>query len=168
MSTRARKTGQAAGLPVNEDVAFESEDVKAAGVLHFLAYLALTLVATLAVCAVILHFAWTQIAKHDAPPPPVRQGLPAPLPPEPRLQAQGLPNSYHNDDPQQDLRDKVKADREALDKTGWVDETAGIAQIPIEDAMKIIAEKGLPAAAPQPSGAAPRRVGAAPKSPPKK
>lgn len=168
MSARARKATQAAGLPVHDDVAFEVTDVKSAGVLHFLAYLALTLVAALAVCAGVLHFGRTQIAKHDAPPPPVRQGLPAPLPPEPRLQAQGLPNSYHNDDPQQDLRDKVKADREALEKTGWIDETAGIAQIPIEDAMKIIAEKGLSAATPQPSGPAPRHVGAAPKSPPKK
>jgi hypothetical protein len=32
----------------------------------------------------------------------------------------------------------------------WVDKNAGIAQIPVEDAMKIIVEKGLPgASAPQ-------------------
>ncbi len=78
----------------------------------------------------------------DAPPPPVRQGTSPTLPPEPRLQ--GVPG--HTSDPQQDLRDKIEEDTRANEKTAWIDEKAGIAQIPVKDAMKIIAEKGLPAA----------------------
>lgn len=148
MSTRARKTGQAAGLPVNEDVAFESEDVKAAGVLRFFFYLGMTIILTLFVGLGVLRLTASRLARFDTPPPPMRQGVPAVMPPEPRLQAQGLPGEYHNADPQQDLRDKLAADRAALEKTAWVDEKTGIAQIPIEDAMRIIAEKGLPATAP--------------------
>jgi hypothetical protein len=46
------------------------------------------------------------------------------------------------------MRDKIAADTKANESYGWVDEKAGIAQIPVKEAMKIIAEKGLPVAAP--------------------
>ena len=69
------------------------------------------------------------------------------MPPEPRLQ--GVPG--HRTDPQYDLREKLQEDREANEKAGWIDQSAGIAQIPVEDAMKIIAEKGLPAASTPPA-----------------
>jgi hypothetical protein len=64
------------------------------------------------------------------------------MPPEPRLQ--GVPG--HGNDPQADLREKVRLDTEANEKAGWIDQDAGIAQIPVKDAMKVIAEKGLPGA----------------------
>jgi hypothetical protein len=69
------------------------------------------------------------------------------LPPEPRLQ--GMPG--HLIDPQQDLRDKLKADNEANTKLEWIDEKAGIAEIPVRDAMQLIVEKGLPAVTPPPA-----------------
>ncbi len=69
------------------------------------------------------------------------------MPPEPRLQ--GVPG--HSTDPQSDLREKMREDSEENEKAGWVDQTNGIAQIPVEDAMKIIAEKGLPAASTPPA-----------------
>jgi len=40
----------------------------------------------------------------------------------------------------------LKADTEANEKFEWIDQNSGVAQIPVEDAMKIVAEKGLPAA----------------------
>ena len=49
------------------------------------------------------------------------------------------------------LREKMREDTEANEKAGWIDQTNGIAQIPVQDAMKIIAEKGLPAAATPPA-----------------
>ena len=52
----------------------------------------------------------------------------------------------HTEDPQADLRDKRAADEAANETTGWIDQNAGIAQIPVSEAMKIIAEKGLPGA----------------------
>ena len=50
-----------------------------------------------------------------------------------------------------DLREKMREDTEANEKAGWIDQTTGVAQIPVEDAMKIIAEKGLPAASAPPA-----------------
>jgi hypothetical protein len=59
---------------------------------------------------------------------------------------QGVPG--HSSDPQSDLREKIRLDTEANEKVGWIDQNAGVAQIPVEEAMKIIAEKGLPGAPP--------------------
>ena len=79
-------------------------------------------------------------ANHRVPPPPSRAELGVIYPPEPRLQ--GMPG--HMDDPQLDLRNKVAADKAANEKFAWIDQKNGVAQIPVTDAMKIIAEKGLP------------------------
>jgi hypothetical protein len=141
MSTELHKTGHAAGQPpIHEDVSFEPRDVKPRTILVYLFCLALAVIASFAVCVYILRYTTHLAVESEPPPPPIRQGLGPTLPPEPRLQ--GVPG--HENDPQQDLRDKIKADSEANEKLGWIDEKAGIAQIPVEDAMKIIAEKGLP------------------------
>jgi len=63
------------------------------------------------------------------------------MPPEPRLQA--MPG--HLIDPQEDYRLKLKADLEANNKLAWVDQQAGVAQIPVKDAMQLIVDKGFPA-----------------------
>src|SRR5579863_5299329 len=143
MSTDAHNSGHAAGqLPRNDVVTFESTDVQPRGILLSFVYLAIAVIVAFAACIYILKYTANFAAESDAPPPPVRQGTSPALPPEPRLQ--GVPG--HNSDPQQDLRDKIEEDTRANDKAVWIDEKAGIAQIPVKDAMKIIAEKGLPAA----------------------
>lgn len=58
---------------------------------------------------------------------------PAP-PPAPRLQTA----------PMQDLQAFRRAETEALTTYGWVDRAAGVARIPVDAAMAIIAERGLP------------------------
>jgi hypothetical protein len=138
--------------PVHQDVAFDPRDVRSRSVLHFLFYLALTVVVALLVCWGVLKLTSARIARFEPAPTPVRQDVGKQYPPEPRLQ--GIPGdpNYHPTDPQQDLRDKLARDRAALEDLRWVDEKAGIAQIPIEEAMKIIAERGLPAR-PGPAGA---------------
>jgi hypothetical protein len=57
------------------------------------------------------------------------------LPPEPRLQ----------DNPQGDLRSLRSRQDTRLHEYGWVNKEAGIARIPIEEAMRIVVQKGLPA-----------------------
>jgi hypothetical protein len=69
------------------------------------------------------------------------------MPPEPRLQ--GVPG--HTNDPQEDRREKLEQDTEANEKAVWIDQSAGIAQIPVKDAMKLIVQKGLPGAAAAPA-----------------
>jgi hypothetical protein len=72
---------------------------------------------------------------------PVHQGIGPTVPGGPHLQ--GVP--YSPDDPQLDLRNKRESDEAANGKLDWVDKQAGIAQIPVDEAMKIIVSKGLPA-----------------------
>ncbi|MGH9677077.1 MAG: hypothetical protein ACRD36_08240, partial [Candidatus Acidiferrum sp.] len=94
------------------------------------------------------------VAQSDTPPPPSRSELKAdPNQSSGRAEPylQGIPITGHQSDPQTDLREKIKADTEANEQFGWVDKGNGIAQIPVKDAMKILAEKGLPAVAAPPA-----------------
>ncbi len=146
MSTESHKKGHDAGqAPRHAGVSFEARDVKAGTIYGYLFALGLAVVASLAICVYILRFTMNFAASSDTPPPPSREALGPDyraLPPEPRLQ--GVPG--HEKDPQQDLRDKLKSDTEANEQTRWIDRDSGIAQIPVKEAMKIIAEKGLPPA----------------------
>ena len=142
MSTESQNTGQE---PRNTDVSFEERDVNARSIYGYLFALGLAVVAALLICTYILRFTLNYAASTDTPPPPSREALGKDfreLPPEPRLQ--GVPG--HETDPQADLRRKIEADTEANEKLEWIDKSSGIAQIPVKDAMKIIAEKGLGAA----------------------
>jgi hypothetical protein len=55
-------------------------------------------------------------------------------PPEPRLQAS----------PALDLRELQAREHERLSTYGWVDRQAGVVHLPIERAMELVAEEGLP------------------------
>jgi hypothetical protein len=141
MSTESPNTGQE---PRHTDVSFEERDVQTGTIYGYLLALGLAVGASALICVYILRFSLSYSASTDAPPPPSRDALGKDyraLPPEPRLQ--GVPG--HQTDPQADLRQKVQSDSEANEKLEWIDRGSGIAQIPVKDAMKIIAEKGLPA-----------------------
>jgi hypothetical protein len=56
------------------------------------------------------------------------------LPPEPRLEA----------DPLGSLEEMRAGEERALSSYGWIDEEAGIVRIPIERAMELTLERGLP------------------------
>lgn len=132
--------------PRHADVSFEPRDVQASTIYWYLFALGLATVVAAVICVFILRFTTNLAASSEAPPPPSREALGKDyrnLPPEPRLQ--GVPG--HTNDPQKDLREKLKADNEANEELKWIDKNAGIAQIPVKDAMEIIAEKGLPAVA---------------------
>jgi len=142
MSTESHDTGQE---PRHTDVSFEERDIKASTIYGYLLALGAAVVASLLVCVYVLRFTTNFMSSFDTPPPPSREALGKDyrmLPPEPRLQ--GVPG--HQSDPQADLRKKNQEDAEANEKLEWIDKSGGIAQIPVKEAMKIIAEKGLSAA----------------------
>ena len=56
------------------------------------------------------------------------------MPPEPRLQT----------NPKEDLRALQARDEALLKSYGWTDKDAGIARIPIEEAMRLTVQRGLP------------------------
>lgn len=129
--------------PTNADVAFESSDINTRTILAYLFYLAISVAAAFFVSVYVFRFTTSLAVDSQTPPPPVRQGVGPTIPSAPYLQ--GVP--YSPDDPQLDLRNKREADEAANEKYGWTDQQAGIAQIPVDEAMKIIVSKGLPALA---------------------
>jgi hypothetical protein len=56
------------------------------------------------------------------------------LPPQPRLQT----------DPRDDMANLRRSEDEVLESYAWVDRNTGVVRIPIEQAMKLIAERGMP------------------------
>lgn len=150
MSTKGHHGQAENGPPVHPDVTFEPRDIDIATIARYLVYLAITIVLALAICLPILSVLTKFVAEQDTPMPAVRAEMTQKqrddqqMPPMPRLQ--GVPGSEN--DPQQDMRNKIEADNKANETFAWVDRDKGIAQIPVADAMKIIAEKGaVPAAA---------------------
>ena len=134
-------------LPVHDDVSFETKDISISSVAWSLFYLAVTVIVSLVICVYFFRITTGFVSGQEAPRPAVRQQMSAAeeermtVPKEPRLQ--GVPG--HISDAQQDMRDKIAGDNAENERAGWIDEKAGIAKIPVKDAMRIIAEKGLPA-----------------------
>jgi hypothetical protein len=127
-------------------VRYEKQDVNPGLVVKF--GLGLTAVTVLTAVLLVPLFGWLRghEASHDPPPPPMGRQAPGRLPPEPRLQVTPL----------QDFETAQRTAREALDSYGWVDESARVVHIPIEEAMRLLVERSArtPAAA-SPSPAAP-------------
>jgi hypothetical protein len=141
MGTERHNHGQTNGeRPQHADVSFEPTDVRSSPIFQFLIYLGITVIVSfilsIGIYKGLIHY-WTN--SYEAP-APMREEGPY-FPPEPRMQ--GMPG--HLTDPQHDMREKVETDTKANEEVGWVDKNAGIAQIPVKDAMKLIVEKGLPA-----------------------
>jgi hypothetical protein len=144
MSTEHHNTDQTGDQPPrNADVAFESSDIDTRTILSYLLYLALSVAAAFTVSVFVFNFMSKMAADSDTPMAPVHQGVGATRPPEPMLQ--GIPG--HTSDPQLDMREKRETDEAANEKLEWINKQAGIAQIPVDEAMKIIVSKGLPAVA---------------------
>ena len=118
----------------NPEVVHEESDVNVRAVFGF--------GGGLVVLAIVVHlFLWwllgaynRQAERSQTQTYPLAAGQQEQLPPAPRLQ----------DNPQRDMRD-LRAKQEALLKGyAWVDRDAGIARIPVEEAMRLIVQRGLP------------------------
>jgi 7-keto-8-aminopelargonate synthetase-like enzyme len=138
MSTESHNTGQ---VPRHTDVSFEERDIKAGTIYKYLFAMGAAVVASLLICVYILRYTSEFAASSETPPPPSREAHRKELPPEPRLQGFGFPGQQA--DPQADLRKKNQEDAEANERFEWIDRSSGIVQIPVKDAMRIVAEKGL-------------------------
>jgi hypothetical protein len=98
---------------------------------------------SLVVAAVVIHFAvWLLYmfygslqARAYPRQYPMAQVGPPPLPPAPRLQTQ----------PREDLKNMRREEVQYLESYGWVDQGRGTVHIPIERAMQLLLERGLPA-----------------------
>lgn len=109
--------------PHNPDTAFEPNDVSVGAI----GLLAVGVVVWLGLVPYLLALGYPQATRDVLKGPTV-------VPPEPRQQTH----------PAQDLAAFRAAKQERLTSYGWVDRAQGIVHIPIDEAMKRIAERGLP------------------------
>ena len=82
----------------------------------------------------IFVFLDRQLARKDVAPSPMMTQRPL-QPPEPRLQTTPVPNR----------KLIVEQESKQLNTYGWVDSKSGVVRIPVDQAMKLLAERGLPA-----------------------
>jgi hypothetical protein len=118
----------------NPEVVHEESDVNVRAIFGFGA----GLIAVGLVVQVLLWLLMNYYTKQAAQVPrnfPLSADYQQQAPPEPRLQTH----------PQQDLRDLRAREDAILHGYGWVDKNTGVARIPIEEAMKIVVQRGLPA-----------------------
>ena len=129
------KARPAAGGP--EPGTFDQElDLR--GVVSFGIGLALTMIVVLGlVWLLVAHWKSGQIAR-DPPPSPIAEARAPRLPPGPRLQSS----------PVLDMEELRAREDSVLTSYGWVDRQAGIVRIPIDRAVELLLEKGLPAPPP--------------------
>jgi hypothetical protein len=93
----------------------------------------------------VLHYFDKRKAQEEPPPSPLAPGVR--LPPEPRLQ--GAPGSASS--PTEDIRRFREQEDQMLDSYGWIDRQNGVIRIPIEQAKKLIEQRGLPVTPPNTS-----------------
>ncbi len=117
----------------NPEVAHEESDVNVRAIFGFGAGL-------LAVGVVIHLLLWLLFNYYTRQAAQVPRNFPLSAeyqqqpPPEPRLQTH----------PQQDLFQLRAREDAVLRGYGWIDKQAGVARIPIEEAMKLVVQRGLP------------------------
>jgi hypothetical protein len=114
-------------------------------VVMFLAALA----AAVVVVALLMRglFLYFDARKAQEAPPPSPLAQEVRVPPEPRLQ--GAPGSVKS--PAEDIRRFREQEDQMLNSYGWIDQQRGIIRIPIEQAKRLIEQKGLPATPPSAS-----------------
>lgn len=75
-----------------------------------------------------------RVESGDPPASPLAEARERSLPPAPRLQA----------DPPQEIRQLHEWEERVLSSYGWVNRARGVARIPVERAMELVLEEGLP------------------------
>jgi hypothetical protein len=120
----------------------EPNTINVPSVVMFLVALAAAVVVVALLMRGLLRYFDARKAQVAPPPSPLAPGVRAP--PEPRLQ--GAPGSVGS--PAEDIRRFREQEDQALNSYGWIDQQSGIIRIPIEQAKKLIEQKGLPATPP--------------------
>jgi hypothetical protein len=119
---------------VNRDLGYEPRDASIKGLLQFAFWLAVLLAVTL------VGMRWTfdyfkKVQPLGATASPLVKPGQRELPPSPRLQVH----------PHQELVDYCRYQQKAVESYRWVNQEAGVVQIPVDRAMDLILERGLPA-----------------------
>jgi hypothetical protein len=142
---------------VDTKLGYEGTDVRVSGVVVFLTSLGIFVVVTALLCVWIGKVINTQLAKHDGPTTkwnhPVDTKTLGNLASSPEIQqkfgqlAQTFPTPrLQTDDGYQEISDMHAKEDLLLENYSYIDQGKGTVRIPIERAMELIAERGLPVA----------------------
>jgi hypothetical protein len=142
---------------IDTSLGYEGTDVKVSGIIVFLTALGIFVVVTAVLCVGIGKVINSQLAKADGPVTkwnhPVDVRKLGNLAPSPELQQQfsQLTNRFptprlQNDDGYQEITDMHAKEDLLLNNYSYVDQSKGTVRIPIDRAMELIAERGLPVA----------------------
>ena len=115
------------------EIGHELSDIRPRYIALFGIGLALTIGMVVSLTFLLMHYKTAQHERRDTPLPRLareRQAMP-----QPRLQVDA-----HNE-----LREMRAGEDRMLQSYGWVDRDAGIVRIPVDRAMEILVDKGLPA-----------------------
>ena len=112
----------------------ELTDAQARPILKFIAFVAGITIGVAALVVVFYNYLESREAIEKTARYPMAAGTARPLPPPPRLQ------TY----PFQDIKDLRQEERRLLESYEWVDKSNGVVRIPIDRAIEVLAEKGLP------------------------
>ncbi len=113
----------------------EDTDVNVLGILAFGVGLLVTGIVIHGLIWLLFQYFSGRESVRSLPDYPLAAGQETRVPPEPRLQT----------NPRADLRELRAHEDLVLSTYGWVDKAAGVVRIPIEEAMKITVQRGLPA-----------------------
>lgn len=119
--------------------AYETRDIKLRPLLAFAGGLTIVGIVVYLVILGLTRLFSGQAAREDAQLAPSSLAQPAApgaehLPPEPRIQA----------NPAGDLKMLLDQEDAVLTNYGWVDRPAGVVRVPIDVAMKLVLDEGLP------------------------
>jgi len=127
-------SGASHGTSENPEVHHETSDVDIRAILGFGAGLFVVAVGIHVIVWLLFGYFASREAQRVPPEYPLAASQGERLPPEPRLQIA----------PRDDLRDLRASEDELLSNYGWVDRNAGIVRIPINEAMRLTLQRGLP------------------------
>jgi len=118
----------------NPTVHHETTDVNIRGILIFgAAFIVSAIVISIAVWVLFRYFEARE-TRRVAPEYPLAATQESRVPPEPRLQT----------NPREDLEQLRAQEDQVLNSYGWVDKNTGVVRVPIEDAMRLTVQRGLP------------------------
>lgn len=119
--------------PIDLEKGYETEDLSIRGMVIFGIAVAVILVVTAAAVLVMFNLFDSQNQARQRPLPPQVETLNV-LPPAPRIQR--LPG--------EDYAALRARDETTLTSYGWVDEANEVVRIPVDQAMELLLERGLP------------------------
>jgi|SRR5271156_3139181 len=131
--------------PENNHGSFEHQDLKAGGIVYFL----LTLVVATVICLFGLKGLYAFLDHREKASQPQVNPLVTNVPTDPRHVSPGYPQTaFPNPRLEEDERGQLNGIKLAEDNTlysyGWVDEKAETVRIPIDRAMDLLVQRGLP------------------------